>query len=912
MSYPLISDSDFFKELYNKKEFYDNRITNVKPQRVIKKNNEEILLQNLGPQQQFLKNYISFNTPYDNVLIFHETGVGKTCAAISIAEGFKESIFPTGKQRTIVLIKSKTIENNFKQQLLKQFCTGNTYISQSELNINKTGSLDERNKLQDKINRNINKYYEFITYGKFVNRTIGAKKESGKRVIQGELISNLDNRIIIVDEVHNLSMNERYEALRTVLDNSRNTRVVLLSATPVFDSLRELPEILNLLLPKSKQLPIRGNILKDSDPILEKIVSNGIPLFKLTKRGKIVVKKLSRGLISYLKSDPTTFPEVIDLGEPITNKKGSIKIIKCEMSDFQFRTYLSAKKKDSKKKSESTDLNIAFKNVSDASTFSYPNPDSSSEGLFGKKGFQSAIKTVTTTLKKTAIRTKEEKVMTHTPRPEYKDIFKLKNIGKYSCKFEMMIRNIIESPGPVFVFSQFVSEAGVTIFSIALSENGFVKFDDKTKQGPRFVIIDGSVSSSKRERLLKIFNSPENKQGKRISVLLATPALSEGITLKNVRQIHLIEPPWNMSTIRQVLGRGIRNRSHFDLPENQRNVTIFKYSAVAPDSHSKELTIDTRKYSISEEKDRAIKEVERILKQSAVDCALNKTRNTPKNELKDTAECDYTDCDFKCEGFPKNIPSLKEENLDKTTYFLKLPLSELKFAKNHIKDLFIEDPIWNLSQIITAFKELNVEPLIIYRALSELLLDKESMLDKFGRNGIIIYRGNSYIFNPDTEPEVSSFYSKTKPPRKPVKGNINEFLDTKRTTEQRTIARTKDKQPKIERQIVKLDSEQENISEKQIVENAKFNEKLIQKDIYATPFNRSGKKDGKFRIVDNRGKKGIKDKRKIVSGKECTSFKIGDILEISEAIDLELKSVSKKDLCEELKKLMVQKQLVLR
>ena len=91
----------------------------------------------LDPHQVFLKNYISPDTPYNGILIFHGTGVGKTCSAVSIAEGFKKTLKNINKK---VLILSN-LRDNFKKEiydfskdnLSKQFqninfqCTGKNY-----------------------------------------------------------------------------------------------------------------------------------------------------------------------------------------------------------------------------------------------------------------------------------------------------------------------------------------------------------------------------------------------------------------------------------------------------------------------------------------------------------------------------------------------------------------------------------------------------------------------------------------------------------------------------------------------------------------------------------------------------------------------------------------------------------------
>ena len=79
--YPLYDDPDFYSKLLNKKEF---NITTKFGYR--------------EPHQEFLKNYISTATPYDSILLYHNLGSGKTCTAISIAEGLKEQVYKNGKK----------------------------------------------------------------------------------------------------------------------------------------------------------------------------------------------------------------------------------------------------------------------------------------------------------------------------------------------------------------------------------------------------------------------------------------------------------------------------------------------------------------------------------------------------------------------------------------------------------------------------------------------------------------------------------------------------------------------------------------------------------------------------------------------------------------------------------------------
>ena len=68
----------------------------------------------LQKQQTFLKNYINPITHYKNLLIFHGTGAGKTCSAISIAENHLNY---DNTKKVILLAPGDTIYMNLKKEL---------------------------------------------------------------------------------------------------------------------------------------------------------------------------------------------------------------------------------------------------------------------------------------------------------------------------------------------------------------------------------------------------------------------------------------------------------------------------------------------------------------------------------------------------------------------------------------------------------------------------------------------------------------------------------------------------------------------------------------------------------------------------------------------------------------------------
>ena len=69
----------------------------------------------LSENQKFLKTFMSSNTPYNGILLFHGTGVGKTCSSISIAEQYTEVLEKYNKK--IIILLNPSIEDNFRKNI---------------------------------------------------------------------------------------------------------------------------------------------------------------------------------------------------------------------------------------------------------------------------------------------------------------------------------------------------------------------------------------------------------------------------------------------------------------------------------------------------------------------------------------------------------------------------------------------------------------------------------------------------------------------------------------------------------------------------------------------------------------------------------------------------------------------------
>ena len=179
---------------------------------------------------------------------------------------------------------------------------------------------------------------------------------------------------------------------------------------------------------------------------------------------------------------------------------------------------------------------------------------------------------------------------------------------KYSPKFLKMLENI-QNPDNIglnLVYSQFRTLEGIGIFKLVLEANGFVEFKLKRTNitweienpenlgQPSFVLYTGTETVEEKEIVRNIFNgtwkgipsniaeqlathSENNDHGEIIKVFMITAAGAEGISLRNVRYVHITEPYWHPIRIEQVIGRARRICSHHTLPEEERNVSVYIY-----------------------------------------------------------------------------------------------------------------------------------------------------------------------------------------------------------------------------------------------------------------------------------------------------------------------------------------------
>ena len=534
----------------------------------------------LQPQQKLLPDLLTSKmspwTVYPNIrgiLVFHQIGAGKTCTAISIAEQFKKKV-------NIVVVLPAALIGNFVTELRSE-CPGDEYLTSDERN--KLKNLKPGDKQFEKIikksEERIEKYYTIYSYHKFV------------ALIQEEKIKKLNNTLLIIDEVQNMiSMNGTfYKSLQKVVDSSDDSlKIILLSATPMFDRPVEIALTLNLLK-RDDLLPIT----KFNQEYMD-ITSNSKEISYKAINLKDFRSKV-KNLISYYRGAP-----------PQAYPQAEFKTVRCNMSDFQYKSYLTSLSTEDKF------IRGSFKNADILnmpqnfflgprfiSNVSFPNK---SIGEMGYSSFRGQA-------------------------------LQIQNIGEYSIKFFKIYQKINKADGPVFVYSNFKELGGIRCFVKFLEHHGWKNYKTHGEGKKRFALWSGDEPHHVKDEVKFIFNQKSNEDGSKIKIMIGSPSIKEGVSLLRVQQVHMMEPYWNMSRMLQIMGRAVRFCSHKDVPKSKRVVKIYLYLATYPG----EKTIDQYIWSLAKKKNKLINQFELALKESAFDCELFYNRNyypTDEVELK--------------------------------------------------------------------------------------------------------------------------------------------------------------------------------------------------------------------------------------------------------------------------------------
>jgi len=681
-----------------------------------------------------------------------------------------------------------------------------------------------------------------------------------ERDLSGEPIYNLNNTLLIIDEAHQItgSKNMYGEAVAKIINNSINLKVLLMTATPMKNLADDFIYLLNFLRPKNEQISRdkifnqQKNYKMDFKPggedYLRKMAMGYVSYIfgadNLTYAKRIDIGEIPKGLY---------FTKVIKCSMKNFQKKiyyDNVEEQKKELDDLdnEEENELEDNKRDTLDKKSESICNFVFPALSENRT-----------EIIGKFGI-SGINLIRNQLKenKTILNSKISQLLYN--NDDVKDCVTLSNDGKnisgkifhvdnlkhFSTKFHTALTNleklVVGKNGikTAFIYSNLV-KVGIELFREVLLQNGYLEYQhdeqnyqitpdvkcyycgiehknhgdigensEKNKNinlhyfaPATFIIFTGSsgedtIDNSQEEKMKtvkNVFNAIGNKEGRYIKFILGSKVINEGVNLENIGEVHILDVYFNLGRVDQAIGRGIRYCSHWRIM-NENNVfpevKTYKYVVGIDEG----LSTEEELYKKAELKHITVKKVERIMKETAIDCPLNyqanllnkndleKYKNCEKEgEYKCPDFCDYMDCHFKCYGNKLNLnyydqernvyKKIAKENLDVATFSHELARSEIENVKKKIKELFILEYSYSLHEILDLVKK-NLkgekqelfDEFYVFKALDELLPISENdfnnfkdiITDRFHRQGYLIFRGDHYIFQAFDQDQKTSLY----------------------------------------------------------------------------------------------------------------------------------------------------------
>ena len=101
--------------------------------------------------------------------------------------------------------------------------------------------------------------------------------------------------------------------------------------------------------------------------------------------------------------------------------------------------------------------------------------------------------------------------------------------------------------------------------------------------------------------------------------MLGSPSIKEGVSLKRVRSVHILDPYWNWSRLDQIIGRALRYCSHKDLEKKDRKVEVYIYIAVGKNG---EKTVDGILLDLADNKKKITSKFEDMMQECSIDKLL--------------------------------------------------------------------------------------------------------------------------------------------------------------------------------------------------------------------------------------------------------------------------------------------------
>ena len=738
----------------------------------------------LQSQQRFLRRVLSPDAPTRNLLMIHGTGTGKTCTAIQVAEEY--ILRPEFQDKKVFVVASAAVQDNFQSQLFdmtrvnidtiagtleSKQCTGRRYLDmlmRIESEPKNWNNPDIRAKLERTANTIIKEFYEFTAYSSFGN-LIMAKLGGTEMDIDREWVhANFDNRLLIIDEAHNIRESKDDEgmkgitrALENLVKTAEGLVLVLLTATPMYDTYEEIAYYMNLFLWNDrKQLPTESVKVAD--------FFNPDGTLKAGPAGERF-RAWCQEYVSFVKGEnPFTFPfrlpppKVVSrdaittsfLGKPIApaDRIQYLALVESEVAGAQRSALMGLDTADDEER----------KKVLMQATIAVPP---------GNKSFNELFRVTA-------------KQYNYVGQP----FLTPEELPKHAAKFVSILKSIEAGSGICLVYSNFVG-LGARLFSMALEEHGYVPYTGSTLLASpsyrgntkgKYILLTSDITEAEISKLLDTVKRPNNRDGSQIRVVVAGPIVSEGVDFRYMRQIHVVDPWWNMSRIEQVVGRGLRTCSHQVLPFEEQNCSV--YFHVVRTGDGKECFDEYSYRTKVEQKALKIARVRKVLAESAMDCPLQNQINTLPEDWKNL-EVEQTQSEgrvpvtYRLRGMmaptfddaPDVAACIVAPSVDDPEHVR--PLSTYLDVRDELLEklarLLANKPVWNRTELIRALRPYTSEVAIFN--IQQAVTSGFRFKDSFGRPSVLESRGDLYALAPLGVANNTMVERTTKPP---VRGSV--------------------------------------------------------------------------------------------------------------------------------------------
>lgn len=645
----------------------------------------------LRKYQEFIGKYLGPGSPYNSILLYHGLGSGKTATSINLMNVLYNY---DHEYNFIILIKASLRDDPWMKDL--KIWLGRDPSEDNVENITKLGRYNT---------------LHFVHYDSpYADRDF---LETMKKIDTSKPI------VYIIDEAHNFirnvysNINSKlgkraqviYEYIIRDKRESKNTKVVLISATPGINTPFELALMFNLLRPNifpSSELEFNRTFITESTyPILNPLKKN-------------MFERRILGLVSYYIG-----------ATPDLYARQELKYVNLPMSDYQYNIYRVFEKleadiqKKARKYGKQSQLYRTYTRQASNFVFPYVNTNVTGELRPRPNKFRinekiadslekGKVKEITDENEREMIKkyvkalegyiSETEKYFDNVKKNDaskgrtitddlndfksgFDIIYKQKFISFYksespksrlfkemydsSPKMTAIAFMTYASPGKVMVYTNYVVMEGIDMMKVYYRLIGFNDYI-VGKENMSYCEYHGRIDPKDRIKIKNMFNDKNNIRGNKCKVIILSPSATEGIQLYNIRQEHIMEPYWTEVRIQQVIGRGIRQCSHKDLPPAERVVNVYRYKVVKPQTLDPDDTnrTSTDEYIEDQAKAKAnlIESFLGSMKEAAVDCELFRAHNMMSQS-------------YYCFKFPENTtmgqnigPAYKEDIKDDVKY----------------------------------------------------------------------------------------------------------------------------------------------------------------------------------------------------------------------------------------------------